>query len=259
MHYLLLYDVVPDYVERRAQYRDEHLRLAHDAHHRGELLLGGALADPADGAVLLFQGDSPDVAQRFAEEDPYVRHGLVTRWRVRQWITVAGHRPSHPVDVPGAPRHEGAPGLGHATPILRVADIEASIAFYTTVLGFSLPWRTGDFCQVERDHAAIMLCQGDQGHAGTWAYVGVNDADAYWAEVEPRGAKRRVGPANYPWGAREVHVEDPDGHVLRFGSDAIEGEPLGEWLDGRGIRWIPDAEGNYRRADASQSPAPSQG
>lgn len=97
MHYLLMYDVGPDYLERRAAFRDEHLRLAWQAHSRGELVLGGALADPVDGAVLLFQGESPAAAERFAAADPYVRHGLVTRWRVRPWITVAGTDAATPV------------------------------------------------------------------------------------------------------------------------------------------------------------------
>src|SRR5262245_11358500 len=90
MHYLLMYDVVPDYFDRRASFRAEHLALARTAHTRGELVLGGALADPADGAVLLFKGDSPAAAEAFAAADPYVRHGLVTRWRVRKWATVVG-------------------------------------------------------------------------------------------------------------------------------------------------------------------------
>jgi uncharacterized protein len=90
VHYLLLYDVVPDYVERRAAFRDEHLRLAREAHARGELVLGGALDDPVDGAVLLFQGESPAAAEAFAGRDPYVRNGLVPRWRVRTWKTVVG-------------------------------------------------------------------------------------------------------------------------------------------------------------------------
>jgi hypothetical protein len=90
MHYLLFYDVVPDYVERRAPFRAEHLALGRAAVARGELVLGGALADPVDGAVLLFRGDSPAVAEAFAAADPYIRHGLVTRWRVRRWTTVVG-------------------------------------------------------------------------------------------------------------------------------------------------------------------------
>lgn len=97
MHYLLFYKVTPDYVERRAQFRAEHLILAWQAHERGELLLGGALTDPVDGAVLLFQGTSPEVAERFAEADPYVRNGLVTRWHVRPWLTVVGTQASSPV------------------------------------------------------------------------------------------------------------------------------------------------------------------
>lgn len=94
MHYLLLYDLAPDYVERRREYRAEHLQLARDAHARGELVLGGALADPMDQAVLFFQGESPDAAENFARTDPYVRHGLVTGWRVRSWSTVVGDDPA---------------------------------------------------------------------------------------------------------------------------------------------------------------------
>ncbi|MFL5340619.1 MAG: YciI-like protein [Gemmataceae bacterium] len=90
MHYLLIYDVVSDYAERRKPLRAEHLALARAAVARGELLLGGAFADPVDGAVLLFQGDSPAAAEAFVAADPYIRHGLVTRWRVRPWTTVVG-------------------------------------------------------------------------------------------------------------------------------------------------------------------------
>ena len=89
-HYLLFYDVSDDYVARRASFRDAHLERAWASHARGELLLGGALADPVDGAVLLFQAESPQVVQDFAASDPYVVNGLVTRWRVREWSTVAG-------------------------------------------------------------------------------------------------------------------------------------------------------------------------
>jgi len=94
MHYLLFYDAAPDYLERRAEFRTDHLALARAAHARGELQLAGALADPVDGAVFLFRSDSPDVAFRFAEEDPYVRNGLVRGWRVREWTTVVGDEPA---------------------------------------------------------------------------------------------------------------------------------------------------------------------
>jgi uncharacterized protein len=97
MHYLLMYDLSPDYLLRRAAYRDEHLRLAWQAQERGELVLGGALADPVDAAILLFRGDSPEVAERFAASDPYVHQGLVVRWRVRPWLTVVGAEAADPI------------------------------------------------------------------------------------------------------------------------------------------------------------------
>jgi uncharacterized protein YciI len=94
MHYLLFYDVVDGYVERPAPFRGAHLRYARAAHERGELILAGALADPVDGAVLLFRGSSPAVAEEFAKADPYVRNGLVAAWRVREWTTVVGDDPA---------------------------------------------------------------------------------------------------------------------------------------------------------------------
>ena len=90
MHFLLIYDVFDDYVTRRAPLREAHLAHAKAAVARGELVLGGALASPPDGAVLLFSGDSPAAAEAFAAADPYVVNGLVTRWRVREWTTVVG-------------------------------------------------------------------------------------------------------------------------------------------------------------------------
>jgi uncharacterized protein YciI len=90
MHYLLMYDVVDDYVTRRVPLRAAHVEHARAAVARGELILGGALANPPDGAVLLFKGSSPEAAQRFAEADPYVTNGLVKQWRVREWTTVLG-------------------------------------------------------------------------------------------------------------------------------------------------------------------------
>ena len=90
MHYLLLYDYVPDIVERRGPHRAAHLAHARAAVDRGDLVLGGALAEPLDGAVLLFKGASPAAAEAFAEVDPYVLNGLVARWRVREWTTVVG-------------------------------------------------------------------------------------------------------------------------------------------------------------------------
>jgi uncharacterized protein YciI len=102
MHYLLFYDVVPDYAARRGPFRAAHLAHAWAAVGRGELLLGGALADPIDGAVLLFDCDSPAAVEAFVAADPYVTNGLVTRWRVRAWTTVVGEGAANPVrELPG--------------------------------------------------------------------------------------------------------------------------------------------------------------
>lgn len=100
MHYLLFYEVDSDYAERRKEFRDAHLTLAWQAHDRGELILGGALTDPLDRAILFFQGESQDVAERFAQADPYVRHGLVKQWYVRPWNTVVGELAAAPLRPP---------------------------------------------------------------------------------------------------------------------------------------------------------------
>jgi uncharacterized protein len=100
-HFLLFYEAADDYMARRAEYRDQHLTQAWRASERGELLLGGALADPTDGAVLLFKGESASVAEDFARADPYVTSGLVKRWYVREWTTVAGKEAMTPVHPAG--------------------------------------------------------------------------------------------------------------------------------------------------------------
>lgn len=97
MHYLLFYDVVENYAERRAPFRSDHLAYAKQALDRGELVLGGAFASPIDGTVLLFKGSSPAAAEAFAKSDPYVVNGLVTRWRVREWTTVVGDLAENPL------------------------------------------------------------------------------------------------------------------------------------------------------------------
>jgi len=102
MHYLLFYEVADDYVSRRAEFRSAHLEMAWKEQERGELVLAGALADPIDGAVLLFSGDTAEVAEKFAEADPYVANGIVKRWHVRKWTTVVGENCAQPVrpDLP---------------------------------------------------------------------------------------------------------------------------------------------------------------
>ena len=94
-YYALLYEqVIDDFIARRAVYRDEHLRLAREAQARGELLMAGAFADPTDGALLVFQSPDATAAEGFARNDPYVKNGLVRRWKVRSWSVVIGNEES---------------------------------------------------------------------------------------------------------------------------------------------------------------------
>lgn len=136
-----------------------------------------------------------------------------------------------------------------ATPILRVADFDASVAHYVAALGFELGWQDGRFGCVRRGDAALMLAEGSQGCAGTWVYLSVSDADALYDELRGRGARIRHPPRNFPWGSRELHVFDLDGHVLRFGAENRPGEPFGEWLDEAGTRWSPASDGGWVRAE----------
>ncbi len=102
MHYLLFYDVVPDYTTKRMPYRGSHLAYAQQAVDRGELILGGALANPVDASILLFRASSPDIVEKFARDHPYVRNGIVIKWRVREWTTVVGKDAETRVPATGA-------------------------------------------------------------------------------------------------------------------------------------------------------------
>src|SRR5579884_4293568 len=97
--YALFYDVVENFIKRRSQYRQQHLRLVREAHADGSLILAGAFAEPADRALLVFRDASPAAAEQFALNDPYVIHGLVTRWEVRLWNVVVSNEPE-PQAVP---------------------------------------------------------------------------------------------------------------------------------------------------------------
>jgi|NGEPerStandDraft_6_1074524.scaffolds.fasta_scaffold173452_2 catechol 2,3-dioxygenase-like lactoylglutathione lyase family enzyme len=128
--------------------------------------------------------------------------------------------------------------LGGATPIFRVASLRASIGYYVNALGFKVNWDAGGFASVSRDRCCLFLCEGDQGHTGTWTWIGVNDTESLAAEFRQSGATIRHPPTNYPW-AYEMQVEDPDGNVLRFGSDPKKDEPFGPFLDMHGRLWPP--------------------
>jgi uncharacterized protein len=94
-HWLLRYTLSPDYLARRGEFRDAHLALAWTQAERGELILGGAVGDPVEEALLLFR--SREAAEAFAATDPYVRQGLATGWRVVPWRTVVGEDAAEPL------------------------------------------------------------------------------------------------------------------------------------------------------------------
>ena len=92
-YYALFYrEVVPDFISRRGAFREQHLGLARESHARGELLLAGALADPPDGALLVFRAANAQPVEEFVRKDPYVMNGLVKRWEIRPWTVVVGNQ-----------------------------------------------------------------------------------------------------------------------------------------------------------------------
>jgi Lactoylglutathione lyase and related lyases len=127
-------------------------------------------------------------------------------------------------------------GFEGVTPVLRVSNLAVSIAYYTEKLGFSAGWSSDVFADLHRGRCHLFLCQGDQGGGKAWVWIGVEDVDALHAEYKASGAVIRHPPSNYHW-ACEMQVSDPDGNVLRLGSDRKQGEPFGDWLDADGKLW----------------------
>jgi len=90
MYYILFYTTVENYVEKRAPFREAHLAYANASCERGELYIAGALAEPADSAVLVFKCEDKSVPEKFAQNDPYVLNGVIREWSVRPWTVVIG-------------------------------------------------------------------------------------------------------------------------------------------------------------------------
>ena len=107
----------------------------------------------------------------------------------------------------------------NSQPILRVENMQAALDFYVGVLGFTnAEWGTDEFTSVNRDRAGIYLCRGGQGRGGAWEWLGVDNVGVIHDELRERGVPIRMAPTNYPW-ALEMHLVDPDGNVLRLGSE----------------------------------------
>ncbi|HEY0155975.1 MAG TPA: VOC family protein [Thermoanaerobaculia bacterium] len=134
----------------------------------------------------------------------------------------------------------------NVTPIFYVRDLPTSIDYYVRILGFTIVFHEpGIIASVARDGCQLFLTEGDQGHPGTWVWIGVDDVEPLYADYVARGAKVRHPPTNYLW-AFEMQIEDPDGHVLRIGSEPKDGRPIGPWLDMHGTLWEHTGEG-WRR------------
>lgn len=116
-------------------------------------------------------------------------------------------------------------GFENSVPILSVVNLTASIDYYVNVLGFKMDWQYGGTASVSRDKSGLMLCEGAQGSPGTWVWIGVTDAERLFDEYVARGTKIFMKPTNFSW-AYEFRIEDPDGHVLRFGSDPKPDKPF---------------------------------
>lgn len=117
--------------------------------------------------------------------------------------------------------------IENIVPILSVKDMQVSRAFYGGLLGFKeVTWGSDRFTHFSRDNSGIYLCQGAQGSSGTWIWIGFDgDMGLLYDQLQAQGVTIRQPPTNYSW-AMEMHVEDPDGHVLRLGTDPNENEPF---------------------------------
>ena len=134
------------------------------------------------------------------------------------------------------------------SPIFTVKDMRASLAYYVDVLGFKIDWGGETaFASVSRGSCHIMLCEGDQGHPGTWVWIGVGDAGLLFQEYKWKGARIRHHPTNYEW-AYEMQVEDLDGNVLRLGSNPKPDQPVGPWLDMHRVSWERTPDGRWKRS-----------
>ena len=181
-------------------------------HHRTPLHFAVIKNQPAVGEVLLELG--ADVHAKDSRGNAPI--DCVTRKtnpRIAVLLRAAGATPRDPAQN----------FFESAVPILNVRSVPASIAYYVDQLGFEMEWDWGNppsFACVFRDNVRIFLCQGAQGSPGTWIAINVQDVDTLFQICRERGVTIRQEPANFPWGMREMNVEDLDGHRLRMGSPA---------------------------------------
>lgn len=115
------------------------------------------------------------------------------------------------------------------TPVLYVKDMSRSLAFYVDILGFKkAEWGDENFTGLSRDNSGIYLCKGGQGNPGTWIWIGFDgDIFSLHQQLISKGVTIKLPPTNFSW-AYEMRVEDPDGHILRFGTEPNDKEPFAD-------------------------------
>jgi catechol 2,3-dioxygenase-like lactoylglutathione lyase family enzyme len=191
---------------------------------RRTLLHLAVLKDRADMVELLLALGADPVARDDRGYTPLSAASPKTDPKIAALLIAAG----------ASPREQTENRFESAVPILNVKDVPASIAYYEQKLGFQKEWDWGSpptFACVHRDAVRIFLCLGAQGGPGTWISIFVRDVDALFKDYQRTGAIIRQVPTNFPWGVREMNVEDLDGHRLRMGgpaTDAPDGVPLTE-------------------------------
>ncbi len=189
-----------------------HARMSRFEHERTPLHFAVVKNSPAMVQHLLALGADPS-AKDARGATPLNGAKAKTDRRIAELLIAAGAKPSE----------RGVNRFESAIPILNVASVPASLDYYVDRLGFEKEWDWGTpptFACVRRDEVRIFMCQGGQGQPGTWISIFVQDVDALYDDYRKRGVKVPKPPADFPWGVREMLVEDPDGHCLRMGSDA---------------------------------------
>jgi uncharacterized glyoxalase superfamily protein PhnB len=114
------------------------------------------------------------------------------------------------------------------TPILYVRDFAEAMRYYTERLLFRKLWDWGkppSFGAVGLGKVEIFFCHKAQGQPGMWLCIFMEDVDAYHKRIAKLGAKIIRPPKDEPWGMREMHVRDPNQHVIRFGQGIPSREP----------------------------------
>ena len=110
------------------------------------------------------------------------------------------------------------------TPMLRTWELQASIRFYTQVLGFHCDALDEDqgWAALSWGSASLMLSgpnahEGDKQPAFTGSlYLRTDDVDALWRQVK-EAARVCYHLENFGYGMREFAIYDNNGYLLQFG------------------------------------------